>query len=177
MASPGGITSSGTSSQQQNSSSEEDMQIQIMDERKRKRMQSNRESARRSRMRKQQHLDDLMVQASNVRKTNHQLLNNINITSQQYLKIEAENSVLRAQMSELSSRLQSLNEIINALNSCNNNQNLGIYGGGGDEHHHEEGIFPIIPEPFTTDSFLMNPWDSATYSNQPIMASADMFQY
>ncbi|XP_021725684.1 bZIP transcription factor 11-like [Chenopodium quinoa] len=175
MASPGGGTSSGTSSLQQNSSSEEEMQMQIMDERKRKRMQSNRESARRSRMRKQQHLDDLMTQASNVRKTNHQLLNNINITTQQYLKIESENSVLRAQMSELSSRLQSLNEIISALNSCNNNQNLGIYGGGDDQG---EGIFPtIIPEPFTTDSFLMNPWDSATYSNQPIMASANMFQY
>lgn len=181
MASPGGVTvtvtSSGTSYLQQNSSSEEDMQVQIMDERKRKRMQSNRESARRSRMRKQQHLDDLMAQVSNVRKTNHQLLNNINITNQQYLKIEAENSVLRAQMSELSSRLQSLNEIINALNSCNNSHNhqtQGVYGGGDDQG---EGLFPIIPEPFTTDSFLMNPWDSATYSNQPIMASANMFQY
>lgn len=147
--------------------------MQIMDERKRKRMLSNRESARRSRMRKQKHLDDLMVQVSNVRKTNHQLLNSINITSQQYVKIEAENSVLRAQMSELSSRLQSLNEIINALNSCTNNQTMGVYG--GDDQG--EGLFPIIPEPFTSDSFMINPWDSATYVNQPIMASANMFQY
>ncbi|KAL2921642.1 bZIP transcription factor 44 [Bienertia sinuspersici] len=179
MASPGGVTSSGASSLQQNSSSEEDMQMQIMDERKRKRMQSNRESARRSRMRKQKHLDDLMAQVSNVRKTNNQLLNSINITNQQFVKVEAENSVLRAQMSELSSRLQSLNEIINALNSCTNNnsnhQNMGVYGSSGDDQG--DGVFPIIPEPFTSDSFMMNPWNSATYLNQPIMASPDMFQY
>ncbi|XP_057527918.1 bZIP transcription factor 11-like [Amaranthus tricolor] len=173
MASPGSVTSSGTLSPQQNSCSEEEIQNQLIDERKRKRMQSNRESARRSRMRKQKHLDDLMVQVTNLRKTNNQLLNNINITTQQYVKIESENSVLRAQMSELGSRLQSLNDIINALNSSSNNQNLGIYG-GDDEG---EGYFPIIPEPFTSDGFMMNPWDSTVYLNQPIMASADMFQY
>ncbi|CAO2821380.1 unnamed protein product [Amaranthus hypochondriacus] len=165
MGSSTGITSPGSSSSlQQNSSS---------DERKRKRMQSNRESARRSRMRKQKHLDDLMVQINNLRTTNNQVLNNINITTQQFVKIELENSVLRAQMAELNSRFQSLNEIINALNCGNNNQNLGVLGCD----YGRDGVFSIIPEPFTSDGFVMNPWNSTDYANQPIMASADMFQY
>lgn len=174
MASAGG-TSSGSSSLQQNSGSEEEMQMQIMDERKRKRMQSNRESARRSRMRKQKHLGDLMAQVSHLRKTNNELLDNVNITTQLYLKVEAENSVLRAQMSELSSRLQSLNEISNVLsaNTNHHNHNLGIFGAGDKM----EELFPILQEPFAVDSFLMNPWSSTPSLSQPIMASANMFQY
>lgn len=146
--------------------------MQIMDERKRKRMLSNRESARRSRMRKQKHLDDLTAQVSNLRKTNSQLLNSINITSQQYLKVEADNSVLRAQMSELSNRLESLNEISNVLSVSSNDHNLGVYGAGDKM----EELFPIFQEPFQADSFLMNSWNSTPSLNHPIMASANMFQ-
>ncbi|XP_074291843.1 bZIP transcription factor 44-like [Silene latifolia] len=176
MASPGG-TSSGSSFLQQNSSSEEEMQMQVMDERKRKRMQSNRESARRSRMRKQKHLDDLMAQIGNLRKSNNQILNSINVTTQEFLKFEAENCILRAQMTELSNRLQSLNEINTVLNSSanhnhgyNHNQGMGMYAGGCD---YGDELFTVHD-----NSFLMNPWDSAaSCMNQPIMASADMFQY
>ncbi|RHN61327.1 putative transcription factor bZIP family [Medicago truncatula] len=109
MASSSG-TSSG-SSLLQNSGSEEDLQA-LMDQRKRKRMISNRESARRSRMRKQKHLDDLVSQVSKLRKENQEILTSVNITTQKYLSVEAENSVLRAQMGELSNRLESLNEIV-----------------------------------------------------------------
>lgn len=136
-------------------------------------MESNRESARRSRMRKQNHLDELTVQVSHLSKTKQQLISNISVTTQQYLKVEAENSVLRAQMSELISRLQSLNEISSVLSACNNN-----HGGGGENHvDMDDGMFPIIiQEPFASDSFFMNPWDTTTSFNQPIMASATMFQ-
>lgn len=113
MASSG--NSSG-SSQLQNS--EEDVQV-LMDQRKRKRMQSNRESARRSRMRKQKHLDDLMAQLAQLRKENSQILTSISLTTQQFLIVEAENSVLRAQMIELGHRLDSLDEILNYLNGSN----------------------------------------------------------
>ncbi|CAK7329660.1 unnamed protein product [Dovyalis caffra] len=155
MASSSG-TSSG-SSLLRNSGSEGDLQA-LMDQRKRKRMISNRESARRSRMRKQKHLDDLMAQVAQLRKENHQIITSINITTQHYLNVEADNSILRAQVSELSHRLESLNEIIGLLNSSND-------------------VFvdsSTFNEP-AADSFF-NPL-SMSYLNQPIMASADMFQY
>ncbi|KAL2477134.1 basic leucine-zipper 44 [Forsythia ovata] len=112
MASSSGI-SSGTSGVQ-SSGSEEDLQ-QLMDQRKRKRMISNRESARRSRLRKQKQLDDLMAQVAQLRKENSQILSSISDTTYHYLNIDAENSILRAQVAELSHRLQSLNEIISYL--------------------------------------------------------------
>lgn len=40
-----------------------------------------------------------------------QIMTTIQVTTQHYLDIETENIVLRAELSELSARLQSLNEI------------------------------------------------------------------
>ncbi|GLU04491.1 hypothetical protein SLE2022_216340 [Rubroshorea leprosula] len=155
MASSSGNSNSPSSTQPQNSGSEEDLQL-LMDQKKRKRMQSNRESARRSRMRRQKHLDDLVAQASQLRKDNNQILSNINLTTQHYGNVEAENSILRAQVMELNQRLDSLNEIL----SFNNTSNW-LYENEGFEQ--------------SFDSF-MNPL-SMPYLSQPIMASADMFQY
>lgn len=156
MASSSG-TSSG-SSLLQNSGSEEDLQA-LMDQRKRKRMISNRESARRSRMRKQKHLDDLVSQVAKLRKENQEILTSVNITTQKYLSVEAENSVLRAQMGELSNRLESLNEIVGALNSSN-----GVFGASN-----------AFVEP--SNGFFFNSLNNMSYMNQPIMASADILQY
>lgn len=143
----------------QNSGSEEDLQL-VMDQRKRKRMISNRESARRSRMRKQKHLDDLVSQVTQLRKENQQILTSVNVTTQQYLTVEAENSVLRAQVEELSHRLESLNEIIEVLNV---NSNTSVFGTASN----------TFVEP--NNSFFFNP---LSYMNQqPIMASADILQY
>lgn len=149
-------TSSG-SSLTKSSGSEEDLK-DLIDQRKRKRMISNRESARRSRMRKQKHLDDLMAQVSELRKENHQIVSSVSITTQHYLNIEAENSILRAQIGELSHRLESLNEIITVLNAGN-----GVVGAGDSSTFFE----PM-------DSF-MNPLN-LSYLNQPITVAADMFQ-
>ncbi|XVF63796.1 hypothetical protein PTKIN_Ptkin09bG0115800 [Pterospermum kingtungense] len=143
----------------QNSGSEEDLH-QLTDQRKRKRMESNRESARRSRMRKQKHLDDLVSQVTQLTKDNNQILTSINFTTQHYLNIEAENSVLRAQMMELSQRLDSLNEILSYLNSPTTTSN-GVYETEG---------FETSPDSFT------NPFN-LPYVNLPIMASPDIFQY
>ena len=158
-------SSSGTSSGStllQNSGSEEDLQA-LMDQRKRKRMISNRESARRSRMRKQKHLDDLMAQAAQLRKENNQIITSMNVTTQHYLNIEAENSVLRAQFNELSNRLQYLVEIVSFLNTGSN--------GGFDS-----GEPWTIPDTTTISDSLMNPL-GLLYLSQPIMASPDIFQY
>ncbi|KAM5548777.1 bZIP transcription factor 44-like [Rosa sericea] len=157
MASSSGTSS--VSSMIQNSGSEEDLQA-LMDQRKRKRMLSNRESARRSRMRKQKHMDDLTAQMAQLRKENHQIISSLNITSQHYMNIEAENSVLRAQVSELSNRLQSLNEIITFLNAN--------HGGCVEDSSNN------FTEP-SADCFF-NPLN-LSYLNHPIMASAEMFQY
>lgn len=113
-------------------------------------MISNRESARRSRMRKQKQLNDLIVQSAQLGVKNQQIANSIAITRQHYLGVETENSVLRAQMSELRHRLESLNEIISFLSPA------GFHGVSGIGHL---GLDAMV-------------------SHQPLLASsADLFHY
>ncbi|KAI8548872.1 hypothetical protein RHMOL_Rhmol07G0307800 [Rhododendron molle] len=150
--------SSGRSAQIQKSGSEEG----LVDQRKRKRMQSNRESARRSRMRKQKHLDDLMAVVTQLKDENSRIMNKMSITTQQCLNVEAENSVLSAQMGELSQRLESLNNILNCLNTTTAAASGFVF---------ESEDFESIPE-----SYMDNSWN-LMYLNPPILASPDMFQY
>ncbi|OIW19226.1 hypothetical protein TanjilG_20351 [Lupinus angustifolius] len=162
-SSPSGGYSGGSSSlQNSNSGSERDhQQHHVMDQKKRKRMLSNRESARRSRMKKQQHLDDLVAQANQLNKENNQISTRVEITTHLYLKIEAENAIIRAQVAELSNRLQSLNEIINYINSPSCNYLI--------DEDYEENMFNDC-------GFMMDLWNTVPVK-QPIMASADMFMY
>ncbi|KAF9678270.1 hypothetical protein SADUNF_Sadunf07G0017400 [Salix dunnii] len=161
MASSSGA-SSGSATMLRNSSSEEDLQ-QVMDTRKRKRMLSNRESARRSRMKKQKHLDDLMGQLGQLSKENNEILTRMNVTSQLYMKIEAENSILRAQMAELSHRLNSLNEIIEHVN----------FSSSTFERREDSAAPGAVGQ--LGDDFFMNPWNNANFHlNQPVM---DMIMY
>lgn len=110
-------------------------------------------------MRKQKHLDDLMAQAAEIKKENSQILSTMNITTQQFLNVEAENSVLRAQLMELTQRLQSLNEILSYMNTGND-------------------MLDAVELQPNSEIFMNNPWN-LIYPNQPIMASAsaDMFPY
>lgn len=112
-------------------------------------------------MRKQKHLDDLASQVVQLRNENHQILTTLNHTTQRYLTLEAENSVLRAQVGELSHRLESLNEIIDFLNASN-----CVFGPADAPN--------TFIEP--ANSFFFDPSNIA-YLNHPIMASADMLQY
>ncbi|KAF6163082.1 hypothetical protein GIB67_001410 [Kingdonia uniflora] len=132
--------------------SEEDPKL-MLDERKHRRMQSNRESARRSRQRKQKYLDGLTSQLTQLRKENNQILGGMKITTQHYVNIESENSVLRAQMGELSHRLHSLNEIVQVLDVN--------YDNGG----------------FESENCVVNPWNSLYVNHHPIVVSADMLEY
>ncbi|KAI3762809.1 hypothetical protein L1987_53250 [Smallanthus sonchifolius] len=143
----------------------------LVDDRKRKRMESNRESARRSRMRKQKHIDDLKAEVSRMKNDNDQIRATITVTTQRFVEIEAENSVLRAQLSELSQRLDSLNGILSSINinvncttsQCVNGTSYQCVSG-------TNGLFEC--------EFMENPWNMMYVNQQPIMAStADMLGY
>ncbi|KAB2021486.1 hypothetical protein ES319_D07G142900v1 [Gossypium barbadense] len=123
------------------------------DERKRKRMLSNRESARRSRIRKQKQLEDLVNEVSALQKDNSQLYEKINVATQRYAEMECANNVLRAQAMELTERLRSLNSVLHIVEE--------VSGYAVD--------IPEIPDP------LMKPWQIPC-PVQPIMALADMFE-
>lgn len=90
----------------------------LMEQRRAKRMLSNRESARRSRMRKQRHLDDLAAQAAHLRRENAHVAAALGLTARGLLAVDAENAVLRTQAAELSARLTSLQDIIACMNAA-----------------------------------------------------------
>ncbi|XP_058076964.1 bZIP transcription factor 53-like [Magnolia sinica] len=142
-----------TAHQNHNSGSDEDPR-NVMDPRKKRRMLSNRESARRSRMRKQQHLDDLITQLGQLKTDNNQIAARVDVATQHYMKLESENTILRTQVMELTERLQSLNSVLHLMEE--------ISGMAMD--------IPEIPDP------MMRPWQLPVPS-QPIVASAHMFQY
>jgi septal ring factor EnvC (AmiA/AmiB activator) len=89
----------------------------LMEQRRAKRMLSNRESARRSRMRKQRHLDELTAQAAHLRRENAHVATALGLTAQGLLAVDAENAVLRTQTAELAARLGSLNDILACMNT------------------------------------------------------------
>ncbi|XP_020234398.1 basic leucine zipper 43 [Cajanus cajan] len=86
-----------------NSTSDEadEQQLSLINERKHRRMISNRESARRSRMRKQKHLDELWSQVVWLRNENHQLIDKLNHVSESHDQVVQENAQLKEQASEL----------------------------------------------------------------------------
>jgi len=96
------------------SASDEAEEQQVIDERKQRRMLSNRESARRSRLRKQQHLDELMVEVDHLRAVNGQIIKKFKITSQHCAHITQENCLMRSEALELSGKLQRLHHTLNA---------------------------------------------------------------
>ncbi|XP_027365636.1 bZIP transcription factor 53-like [Abrus precatorius] len=123
-----------------------------MDDRKRKRMLSNRESARRSRMRKQKQLEDLTDEASRLISSNEQIVESISVKEDAYVEMEAANDILRAQTMELADRLRFLNSILEIAEEVS---------GFSVE-------IPQIPDP------LLMPWQ-IPHPIHPIVASADMF--
>ncbi|ESQ35465.1 hypothetical protein EUTSA_v10008825mg [Eutrema salsugineum] len=85
-----------------NSTSDEDhQQSMVIDERKQRRMISNRESARRSRMRKQRHLDELWSQVMRLRTDNHCLIDKLNRVSESHELALKENAKLKEETSDL----------------------------------------------------------------------------
>ncbi|XP_050224310.1 basic leucine zipper 43 [Mercurialis annua] len=98
-----------SSSNNSTSDEAEDTQmIGIIDERKQRRMISNRESARRSRMRKQKHLDELWAQVVRLRNENHKLMDKLNHVSESHDLVLQENSKLKEEASDLRQMLTDL---------------------------------------------------------------------
>ncbi|CAN1853001.1 Basic leucine zipper 43 [Linum perenne] len=95
-----------TSSSLSSTSDEADeQQMRIIDERKQRRMISNRESARRSRMRKQKHLDELWSQVVRLRNENHSLLDKLNHVSESHDRVLEENARLKEEATGLRQQL------------------------------------------------------------------------
>ncbi|AEC05787.1 unnamed protein product [Arabidopsis thaliana] len=101
-----------------NSTSDEDhhQSIMVLDERKQRRMLSNRESARRSRMRKQRHLDELWSQVIRLRNENNCLIDKLNRVSETQNCVLKENSKLKEEASDL-------RQLVCELKSNKNNNN------------------------------------------------------
>lgn len=131
-----------------------DPRSDMMDERKRKRMLSNRESARRSRMKKQKLLEDLTNEISRLQGANNQLVQSIKEKEEAYNEMESANGILRARAMELFDRLRFLNSILEIAEEVSG---LSVE-------------IPEIPDP------LLKPWQ-LTFPIQPIIASADFIMH
>ncbi|KAM6544325.1 hypothetical protein CsatB_008772 [Cannabis sativa] len=176
-------SSSGNSSQ----GSEEDLKVLKDDDgeemRKRKRMESNRESARRSRQRKQKQLEELMGEVGKLRKENNQIMTTISITTQHLMTIDAHNSVLRAQMVELNHTLHSLNDIINHINNNNNNNNNNSNSSNSHSNNNSLLHDQTTNELYECDphhSFMMDQMNMLLRLNHPMLVAAttpDMLFY
>lgn len=91
-----------------NSTSDEDHQLSVIDERKQRRMISNRESARRSRMRKQKQLDELWSQVVRLRTENRELIDKLNCVLERHDLVILENKQLREEATDLYQTLRGL---------------------------------------------------------------------
>ncbi|KAL6629027.1 hypothetical protein ACP70R_028792 [Stipagrostis hirtigluma subsp. patula] len=91
--------SGGTASNQARSSN---------DERKKRRLASNRESAKRARVRKQRRLDELSSQVAELRDTNQRLLVELNHMIAKHSRVARENAELRQEAADLQKRLSEM---------------------------------------------------------------------
>ncbi|WOH15390.1 hypothetical protein DCAR_0934928 [Daucus carota subsp. sativus] len=100
---PGPDFNSQSSCVSNNSTSDEgdELHLSIINERKQRRMISNRESARRSRMRKQKHLDELLSQVYRLRTEKNDLIDKLNNVSESHDKVLLENARLKEEASNL----------------------------------------------------------------------------
>ncbi|XP_058755980.1 bZIP transcription factor 53-like [Vicia villosa] len=121
----------------------------LLEEKKRKRMQSNRESAKRSRMRKQKQVEDLTEEAGRLKSENAGLKQKIKAAVDARTEMEAANNVIRAQTKELEDRLQFLNSVVEKAENVNGRSN------------------DMFSDP------LLKPW-FIPHSNYSLIASSDM---
>nr|VDD47756.1 unnamed protein product [Brassica oleracea] len=88
------------------------IQPEMTDERKRKRMESNRESARRSRMRRQSHIDNLRNQVNQLDLENRELGNRLRLVIYHLQQVNTDNNWLVTEQEMLRLRLSELRRIL-----------------------------------------------------------------
>ncbi|KAF7070979.1 hypothetical protein CFC21_076402 [Triticum aestivum] len=130
------------------------------DNRREKRRLSNRESARRSRLRKQQHLDELVQEVARLKAENARVLARANDITGQFVRVDQENTVLRARAAELGDRLRSVNQVLRVVEEFS-------------------GVAMDIQEECPPDDPLLRPWQIPYPATaMPIAATAThMLQY
>ncbi|PIA57038.1 hypothetical protein AQUCO_00600040v1 [Aquilegia coerulea] len=84
----------------------------VLDDRKTRRMISNRESARRSRMRKQRHLEDLRNQVNRLRLDNRELANRLELINHHCHILKRDNDQLCSESTILRQRLSDIRRIL-----------------------------------------------------------------
>ncbi|KAG2238783.1 hypothetical protein Bca4012_024122 [Brassica carinata] len=121
--------------------------IFVIDERKQRRMVSNRESARRSRMRKQRHLDELLSQVAWLRSENQQLLDKLNQASDSNELVIQENSSLKEENVELRRVITSMKKLGGAGGGSPNIH--GRYCSPSSDHDLDQDFSCITDDPRT----------------------------
>lgn len=91
---------------------EPDRPAPVVDERKRRRMMSNRESARRSRMRKQKHLENLRNQVNRFRVENRELTTRLRFVLYHFQRVRTENLRLRSEYAVLQQKLSDIRQLL-----------------------------------------------------------------
>ncbi|CAL9002091.1 unnamed protein product [Prunus brigantina] len=86
--------------------------VSVVDERKRRRMISNRESARRSRMRKQKHLENLRNQVNRLRVENRELKNRLSYVLYHFQRVRTDNDRLQSEHVLLRQKLSDIRQIL-----------------------------------------------------------------
>lgn len=112
MASPGAVSTVTASS------AGSEATRALTEERKRKRKESNRLSAQRSRARKQLQVDELEAQVAALRARNGAMMAAAHEAARRYAAVEAENELLRARTIELTARWESLAELIQCMDAA-----------------------------------------------------------
>ncbi|XP_073280543.1 uncharacterized protein [Primulina huaijiensis] len=97
-----------------------------IDERKHKRMISNRESAQRSRMRKQKHLDNLRSQVYKLKVANRKTMNRLSLAVQQNQLVRQENEYIQSESAMLRQRLWDMRQVL-LVRQLQQNLNLSAW--------------------------------------------------
>ncbi|KAL4637517.1 hypothetical protein ACB092_03G082300 [Castanea dentata] len=113
-----------------------------------RRMLSNRESARRSRRRKQAHLTELETQVSQLRVENSSLLKRLTEINQKYSDAAVDNRVLKADVETLRAKVKMAEETVKRITGLNNT----MFHGMSEMSSIEMSTFDGSPSDTSTDA-------------------------